>query len=343
VVSAWPFAAQAAIIRAAQKSCLQGGVRLLSLKVARIEIATPRIKSVELVAAGGGTLPAFTAGAHIDVELGNGVARSYSLLNDPTETHRYVVAVLRETDSRGGSTYVHDQLQVDDILASSEPANNFPLNEAGESHILIAGGIGITPLIAMSRRLTACGLEFTLHYCAKNRAEAAFIDEIEAALGPRLAAHFDGGDISRGLDVAALLKERPAAAHVYVCGPPGLIRAVREATPHWPKGSVHYELFRGSEADIAPRSSNQAFEIVLKRAGKTLTVPADKSILEALAGAGIKVKTLCKEGVCGTCRVGLLEGRADHRDEVLTDEERERNIQVCVSRAQPGETLVLDL
>jgi len=316
---------------------------LLALQVARIEAATPRIKAVELISRVGEALPAFTAGAHIDVELGNGETRSYSLLNDPAETHRYLVAVLREIDSRGGSTYVHDRLRVGDILASSEPANNFPLNEAGERHILIAGGIGITPLLAMSRRLAARGLDFTLHYCARSRAEAAFIDEIETALGPRLVSHFDGGDIARGLDVAALLKERPAAAHVYVCGPPGLIRAVREAAPHWPKGSVHYELFRGSEADIAPRSSDQAFEIVLKRAGKTLTVPADKSILETLAGAGIKIKTLCKEGVCGTCRVGLLEGRADHRDEVLTDDERERNIQVCVSRALPGETLVLDL
>ncbi|HLH89621.1 MAG TPA: PDR/VanB family oxidoreductase [Xanthobacteraceae bacterium] len=316
---------------------------MLQLRVARIADVTRRIKSIELAAADGGALPAFTAGAHIDVTLGNGEERSYSLLNDPTETHRYVIAVLRETDSRGGSTYVHDQLRAGDILSSSEPINNFALNEAGERHILIAGGIGITPLLAMSRRLAAGGLDFTLHYCAKSRAEAAFIDEIEAALGPRLIAHFDGGDIARGLDVAALLKERPAAAHVYVCGPPGLIRAVREATPNWPKGSVHYELFRGSEADIAPRSSDRSFEIVLKRAGKTLTVAADKSILETLASAGIKVKTLCKEGVCGTCRVGLVRGRADHRDEVLTDEERERNIQVCVSRALPGETLVLDL
>lgn len=316
---------------------------MLALKVARIVDVTPRIKSVELIAADGAALPAFTAGAHVDVTLGNGEARSYSLLNDPTETHRYVVAVLRETDSRGGSTYVHDRLRAGDVLASSQPLNNFLLNEAGERHVLIAGGIGITPLLSMSRRLAARGAEFTLHYCAKSRAEAAFIGEIEAALGPHLVTHFDGGDISRGLDVKALLKERPPAAHVYVCGPPGLIRAVREATPHWPKGSVHYELFRGSEGDIAPRSSDQPFEIVLKRTGKTLVVPADKSILATLASAGIKIKTLCKEGVCGTCRVGLVSGRADHRDEVLTDEERERNIQVCVSRAQPGEMLVLDL
>ncbi len=314
-----------------------------ALKVARIVDETPRIKSIELVAADGGALPAFTAGAHIDVTLGNGETRSYSLLNDATETHRYVVAVLREAQSRGGSTYVHDRLRAGDVLDASPPANNFPLNEAGERHILIAGGIGITPLMAMSRRLAGRGASFTLHYCAKSRAEAAFVDALEAEFGPRLKTHFDGGDIARGLDVAALLKERPPAAHVYVCGPPGLIRAVREAARHWPKGSVHYELFRGSEADIALRSSDRAFEIVLQRAGKTLIVPADKSILQTLAEAGIKIKTLCKEGVCGTCRVGLVEGRVDHRDEVLTDEERERNIQVCVSRALPGETLVLDL
>jgi vanillate O-demethylase ferredoxin subunit len=316
---------------------------LLELKVARIADVTPRIKSLELVSASGEALPAFTAGAHIDVELGNGEARSYSLLNDCTEQHRYVIAVLRETESRGGSIFVHDRVCAGDILKSSDPANNFPLNEAGERHILIAGGIGITPLMSMSRRLAARGAEFTLHYCARSRAEAAFIDALERELGPRLISHFDGGDIARGLDVAALLKERPPAAHAYVCGPPGLIRAVREAARHWPKGTVHYELFKGSEVDIAPRSSDQAFEIVLKRAGRTLTVPADKSILETLAGAGIKIKTLCKEGVCGTCRVGLVGGRADHRDEVLTDEEREHNIQVCVSRALPGETLVLDL
>ncbi len=314
-----------------------------ALRVARIAAVTPRIKSVELVAAAGGPLPAFTAGAHIDIALGNGETRSYSLLNDPTETQRYAIAVLRETDSRGGSTFVHDGLREGDVLESSDPANNFPLNEAGERHILIAGGIGITPLMAMSRRLLARDAEFTLHYCARSRAEAAFIDDIETALGLRLVTHFDGGDIARGLDVKALLAERPAAAHVYVCGPPGLIRAVREAAAHWPKGSVHYELFRGSEADVAPRSGDQGFDVVLKRAGKTLHVAGDRSILQTLADAGIKVKTLCKEGVCGTCRVGLVAGRADHRDEVLTDEERARYIQVCVSRALPGETLVLDL
>jgi ferredoxin len=143
--------------------------------------------------------------------------------------------------------------------------------------------------------------------------------------------------------VAALLAQRPPAAHVYVCGPAGLIRAVREAARDWPKGTVHYELFRGAEADVAPRSTDQAFDITLARAGKTFSVPADKSILEVLRANGFKIKTLCKEGVCGTCRVGLISGKADHRDEVLTDEQREHEIQVCVSRALPNETLVVDL
>jgi vanillate O-demethylase ferredoxin subunit len=326
---------------------------LVEVTVARVAAVTPRIRMVELVAAGGEglssqdlphqDLPPFAVGAHIDLTLGNGEQRSYSLLNDPRERHRYVLAVLRETNGRGGSAYVHEQLREGDRLVCSSPANNFPLNEAGERHILIAGGIGITPMMAMARHLVVTSAEFTLHYCARSRDEAAFVDELTALLGARLIVHYDGGDISRGLDVAALLAQRPSAAHVYVCGPAGLIRAVREAARGWPKGTVHYELFHGSEADIALRSTDQPFEIVLHRTGRTLAVPADKSILEVLKGAGVKVKTLCREGVCGTCRVGLLGGKADHRDEVLTDAEHERAIQVCVSRAAPGETLVLDI
>ena len=315
----------------------------LNLEVASLTAITPSIRQVELTPADGGALPPFTAGAHIDLALGNGLERSFSMLNDPSETHRYVIAVLREVDSRGGSVWVHDHLRQGDRLTSSEPVNNFPINEAGESHILIAGGIGITPLKAMTHRLVARGAGFALHYCARGEGRAAYLDELRALVGDRLHLYLDGGEIARGLDVGKLLASRPPAAHVYVCGPAGLIRAVRETTREWPKGSVHYELFRGSEADIAPRSTDQPFEITLARTGKTLTVPADRSILAVLRANGIKVKTLCTEGVCGTCRVRLLGGKADHRDEVLTDAQREREIQVCVSRAMPGETLILDL
>jgi vanillate O-demethylase ferredoxin subunit len=315
----------------------------LNLEVASVTAITPSIRQIELKLADGGALPPFTAGAHIDLALGNGLERSFSMLNDPAETHRYVIAVLRETESRGGSVWVHDHLRQGDRLTSSEPINNFPLNEAGETHILIAGGIGITPLKAMAHRLLARGANFALHYCARDEGRAAYLNELRALLGDRLQNYLDGGDIARGLDVTKLLASRPSAAHVYACGPAGLIRTVRETTRDWPKGTVHYELFRGSEADIAPRSTDQPFEITLARAGKTLTVPADRSILAVLRANGIKVKTLCTEGVCGTCRVRLLGGKADHRDEVLTDEQREREIQVCVSRAMPGETLILDL
>jgi len=315
---------------------------VLNLHVKQVIAVTPAIRQIELVA-GEGALPPFTAGAHIDVTLGNGEERSYSLLNDPAETHRYLIAVLREVDSRGGSAWIHESLRAGDRLASSPPINNFEINEAGENHLLIAGGIGITPLKAMAHRLIAQGAAFTLHYCARDRERAAYLDQLTALLGDRLHLHLDGGEPSRGLDVAALLSRRPPAAHVYVCGPAGLIRAVREAARDWPKGTVHYELFRGVEADVAPRSTDRAFDITLARAGKTFTVPADKSILEVLRANGFKIKTLCKEGVCGTCRIGLLSGKADHRDEVLTDEQREHEIQVCVSRALPNETLVLDL
>jgi ferredoxin-NADP reductase len=316
---------------------------VLDLKVNRLVSVTPAIREVELVATVSGALPAFTAGAHIDIVLGNGLERSYSLLNDPAETHRYVIAVLRETDSRGGSQWVHDHLRQGDRLSGTTPVNNFPINEAGETHILIAGGIGVTPLMSMARRLHRVGADYSLHYCARDRARAAYLDELVALLGTRLHLHCDGGDPARGLDVAGLLSRRPPAAHIYVCGPAGLIRAAREAACHWPKGTVHYELFRGSEQDVAPRSSDQPFEIRLARAGQALRVPADRSILDVLRANGFKIKTLCREGVCGTCRVGLVSGIVDHRDEVLTDQQRAHAIQVCVSRAMPGETLVLDL
>lgn len=316
---------------------------MLSLKVARIEDATPRIKRIELIAADGAALPAFTAGAHLDLELGNGEARSYSLLNDPAQTHAYVIAVLREAAGRGGSAWIHEHLREGDILSSAPPANHFPLSEEGEHHILIAGGVGITPIASMASRLAALGKTYEIHYCARSREEAAFVDALQLAHGDRLKLVLDGGDPAQGLDAATLLARRPSAGHVYVCGPASLIRAVREAGRDWPKGTVHYELFKGSEEDVALRKNDRAFDVVLNKSGRSLHIPADQSLLDVLKAEGFKIKTLCKEGVCGTCRVGLVSGKAEHRDDVLDDDEREEAIQVCVSRAMPGETLVLDL
>ena len=316
---------------------------MLKLRVTRIDAVTPRICCIEFQNADTGELPAFAAGAHIDVELGNGEVRSYSLLNDPKERNRYVLGVLREQSGTGGSDWVHDSLQTGDVLIAQLPSNDFPLDEEGGHHILIAGGIGITPIMSMAARLKSLGQSYALHYCARSPAEAAFGDELTASHGSKLSFHFDGGNPAAGLDLKSLLAVRPPAAHVYVCGPVGLIRAVREAAKGWPEGMVHFELFKGSAKDTEPVSNDQPFDIVLKRANLTLTVPADKTILQIVRAAGIKVKTLCTRGTCGTCRVGLVSGKVDHRDEVLDDDEKESFLQVCVSRAMPGETLVLDL
>lgn len=201
----------------------------LKLRIARVENLTAEIKLFELVAPDGAVLPQFEAGAHVDVVTGGGHRRSYSLANDPTERNRYVIGVLREKAGRGGSAWMHDNVKLGDTLTVMPPLNNFPLAEAAAEHILIGGGIGITPLMAMSKRLAALGAEFALHYCARDRARAAYVDVLGGQLGARLHTHFDGGDIARGLDVVGLLSRRPPAAHVYVCGPAGLIRAVREA------------------------------------------------------------------------------------------------------------------
>jgi ferredoxin-NADP reductase len=317
--------------------------RVPKLRVARIDAITPRIRRVELRNAEDGELPPFTAGAHIDLELGAEGARSYSLLNDPNERHRYVLGVLREQDGTGGSAWVHEHLKEGDVLTASAPLNDFKLDEEGQHHILIAGGIGITPLMSMAERLASIGRSYALHYSARSQVETAFHDELTARHGEHLKFHFDGGNPAVGIDLKSLLAVRPPAAHVYVCGPSGLIRSVREVTKDWPQGTVHFELFKGNVADTDPVSNDQPFEIVLKRANLRLTVPADKSILQVVRAAGIKVKTLCVRGSCGTCRVGLISGKVDHRDEVLDDDEKESFLQVCVSRAMPGETLVLDL
>lgn len=316
---------------------------MLELSVDRVRDVTPRIRAFEFTAVDGSELPPFTAGSHIRVELGNGDERPYSLLNQQGETQRYAIAVLREAAGRGGSAWMHDVLREGDVIRASEPMNNFRLSEAGEHHILIAGGIGVTAILSMAARLKQLGREYMFYYCAREPNDAAFLQEIVEAHGDRVRLCFDGGDPARGLNVVELLKARPSAAHVYVCGPAGLIRATRDAGRDWPSGTIHYELFKGTEADVETRKADLAFEIVLQRSGRRLVVPADRSILDVLKADGVRVKALCREGVCGTCRVGVRSGLIDHRDDCLADDERDEALQVCVSRAMPGETLVLEL
>jgi len=319
----------------------------LGVRVGAVRDQTSRIREFELVG-DGAELPPFEAGAHIEVAVGEGVIRSYSLANDPRDANRYVIAVLREPDGRG-SGWLHGSVQVGDRLEIAGPRNAFPLREEAAEHILVAGGVGITPIRSMIHRLQAIGAPFRVIYCTRTAADTAYRAELLEAHGPRLLLHHDEGDAGRSLDLGAALRDRPAGAHAYVCGPRGLIGAAKAATAHWPVGTVHVELFASppspsAAASAAEAEGDQPFDVVLARSGLTLHVPADKSILEVILAAGIKTPYVCREGWCGNCETALLGGKADHRDDILEDDQKaaQDTIHICISRAMPGEQLILD-
>ena len=275
-----------------------------------------------------------------------GLVRSYSLANDPRETHRYVTAILREDEGGGGSKYMHENVSVGDELNVTPPANNFSLSDEASQHILLAGGIGITPLLAMGYTLNMDGNPCHLYYCTKSRKETAFVEEIEEVFRDNLTFYHDGGDPSKGINLTKTFLNQTETAHVYICGPAGLLNAARNATSHWKAGSVHFEIFQSTKPEEEKNStaiSNHDSEVELAQSGKTLTVPADKSILEVLWENDVEVLHACEEGWCGNCVVDYLGGGVEHRDEVLDDTERESKMQVCVSRALPGEKIILDL
>ena len=316
----------------------------LNVRVKRIIQEAEDIRSYEFVDPKGPDLPPFTAGSHLDVHLPNGLVRQFSLCNDPRETHRYVVAVLREPDGRGGSACMHDVVSEGDDVTITVPRNNFPLHEEAERHLLIAGGIGITPMFAMARRLEALGADYTLHYCTRSAEKTAFREELKGEpFASSVQFHHDGGDPSKGLDLRGLLAEIEEGTHVYCCGPTGLMHAVTDASAHWPTGTVHFEFF-AADPDAAAEGPNTAFEVEVASTGEVYQIPADKTILEVLADGGLDVDSSCEEGLCGTCIVDVLEGEPDHRDFVLDDEEKESNklITICCSRSK-GPRLKLDI
>lgn len=315
----------------------------MDVVVRSVETVAPRIKSFELTDPAGGQLPPFTAGAHVDITLPNGLVRSYSLLNDSRERDRYVIAVLHEEAGGGGSAWVHESLRPGDTLSIAAPQNRFEIDEGGDHNILIAGGIGITPILSMAERFDELGIDYRLIYCTRNREETAFGTHIEQRHGARATLHHNGGVRERRLDVDALLRVREPGTHVYVCGPPDLITAVRQAAREWPQGTVHFELFGAVRADAGAAAENRPFDVHLRKRNVTLHVPADRSILDVLAANDIRVRAVCRDGFCGTCTTRYLAGNVEHRDGVLDEEGRKSTIQVCVSRALPGDTLVLDL
>ncbi len=312
----------------------------LIVRVARIEDLTARIRMFELVS-DGPELPAFQAGSHVEITVGEGVTRFYSICNDPRERHRYVLAVLREPAGIG-SGWMHDSVRLGDYLTIRSPRNLFPLDETAAEHILIAGGVGITPIRSMAYRLAATGAAYRLIYCSQTPEDTAFRADLIERHGERLHLHHDAGDPARRIDLAALLRHHPHGAHVYVCGPKPMVDAVRMATIHWPAGTVHVEIF---SSPAKPKTYvNEPFEVELARSGRVLQVSADQSILEVLLAAGVKASYVCREGHCSTCGIRLLSGLADHRDDVMDDDEKleHKTIYVCVSRALPGQRLVID-
>lgn len=317
----------------------------LELMIKQIRYEGVGIHSYELVHPEGRTLPEFTAGAHIDVHVPGGFVRQYSLCSDPAETHHYVIAVLKDERGRGGSSRLHDTLTVQQRVTVSQPRNQFPLRETSNKVILLAGGIGITPLKCMVHELQAQGRDFTLHYCAKNTEYIAFRETMGALeQSGRVHFHFDGGKPENGLDIARLLQTPEENCEVYYCGPAGFMKACASATEHWPKGSVHCEHFKAPEPSpvLAALGSRDGFQVQIASTGALINVPADESIAAALEKAGVGIETSCLSGLCGTCKIRYLAGEVEHNDFILDEDEQAEYLTACVSRCK-GERLVLDL
>lgn len=306
----------------------------LALQVRQIRLEATGIHSFELRALDRERLPPFTAGAHIDVHLPGGLVRQYSLCNDPAETHRYVIGVLKDVKGRGGSVRVHEALKVGDTVRVSRPRNHFELQPEQTSALLIAGGIGITPLKSMAHSLLRAGTPFELHHCARSSDVAAFIDELDAfnQRAPGSARwHFDNGQIGAGLDLAALLESQPEGTHLYFCGPPGFMKACTLAAAHWRPGTVHSEHFQ-APTSTAPVAPTTGATVRLAQSGCELVLPDGGSLLDLLAEHGLRVPTSCMSGLCGTCKTGYSDGEVEHNDFILGDDEKASCLTPCVSR-----------
>jgi phthalate 4,5-dioxygenase reductase subunit len=309
---------------------------MIPRRVTRAERIAEDIHLFELRDPAGGALPEFSPGAHVSVKVPNGLIRKFSLCNDPAERDRYVIAVKREAGGRGGSASLIRDVAAGSEVPVSAPANNFALAKSPAGYLFVAGGIGITPIMAMIRDLAANGGRFRLYYCTRSPAATAFRDELAAPeLRGKVTIHHDGGDLARALDLWPIV-ERPQG-HLYCCGPRGMMQAVRDMTGHWSPSAVHFEAF----TDAEPRPDDAPFTVRLAQSGERVAVPVGTTILEALRAHGLDVPSSCESGTCGTCRTRLISGEADHRDLVLADDERAASIMVCVSRARSGE-LVID-
>lgn len=311
----------------------------LTVRVHAIAFETDAVRQLELRDPEARLLPSFTPGAHIDVTLQDGVVRSYSLIGDTLDTTRYVLGVQREPQGRGGSRLIHEQLRVGALLKVSRPTNNFPLRENAPASIFIAGGIGITPILPMADRLAVLGRPFVLYFGARERNTAPFLSRL-AKHGDKVRISFSRAPGGRRVDISAIVAVAPADAELYCCGPSGMLDTFAAATSGRDPARVHVEYFSATE----PPAVEGGFRVTLARSGRTIPVPPSMTILDALIAAGLEPPCSCLEGVCGTCETRVIEGLPDHRDRVLSPQERAANktMMLCCSGSK-SELLVLDM
>jgi ferredoxin-NADP reductase len=286
----------------------------------------------------GATLPKAEPGAHIDVHFPNGTMRQYSLIDTDRSDVRYTIGVKRDAAGTGGSVHLHDQVKVGQILKVSHPRNHFPLYEDAAHTVLVAGGIGITPISAMAERLEKRGRSWEMHYSSRSREDAAFLRELSAQQPVHL--HFDAEANGAFLDLAAIVARAPSEAHFYCCGPLPMLKAFELATAGLPPEHVHVEYFTAKDA----AATEGGFTVELRKSGTSFQIPAGKTILDVLRDAGLNLPASCEKGVCGTCETRVLVGTPDHRDAILTESEKRAGdtMMICCSGAK-SDRLVLDL
>jgi vanillate O-demethylase ferredoxin subunit len=317
---------------------------MIEVVVKSRRLETRDIVVLELADPAGRPLPEFTAGAHIDVVLGTNLTRQYSLSRMPVAHGSYQIGVLRDTESRGGSVAVH-KLAEGSVLSISEPRNHFPLVPGTHASLLFGGGIGVTPMLAMAEQLHNAGANFELHYCARTRSSAAFLQRLAASqFADRVFLHFDDGNDEQKLDALAIFRSAAKDAHAYVCGPSGFMDYVLDtgAQAGWPTALIHSEYFKAPDQGVA--GSGASFQVRIASSGAVFDVGEAESIAEALQRHGVAIEVSCEAGVCGTCLTGVVEGIPDHHDYYLDASEKARNDQmmVCCSRALTP-SLTLDL
>ncbi|CAB3774334.1 Phenoxybenzoate dioxygenase subunit beta [Paraburkholderia humisilvae] len=309
----------------------------MRMQLISIHYASTNTNLYEIRRPDNATLPQASPGAHIDVHLPNGVVRQYSLVTADGDPRAYLIGIKRHRTSRGGSAFVHEKLHVGQMLDVGGPRNNFPLNEMARHTVLIAGGIGITPIWAMAQRLQKLGRSFELHYACRERREAAFIDQIEML--PQARTYVDHEQGGKRLDIPAIVARSPEDAHYYCCGPLSMLHAYETATAALDCTRVHLEFFK-QRIEATHESS---FTVELHRTGESFRIPAEKTILEVLEEAGIAAPHLCRKGICGACQVQVVAGAPDHRDSVLSEHDKKKGeaMLICCSRSK-SERLVID-